>query len=258
MKIYNGFLYFNEIHELMSIRFHELHDVVDFFIVVESEESFSGIKKPLYFKKMMDTFFHQWRNKIRYIVIPSLEKYIQGNDRRSRWSKQWLTYDFIHQGMYDAEGSDWLFVSDADEIISRESLIQAVQQDRPVACKLPYHYYYLNVKDRNNVLFNTICGTRVKNIRKVSEIRRFINKSYKILYNSGWHFSYLGSEDIILEKVQSIPSGRSVTGSVTVKKNNLEDLFERREYSWEKTLLDSSYPRYIIENQEQLSHLIYT
>ena len=46
--IYDGFMFFNEL-ELLEIRLHELSDVVDRFILVESPITHSGKHKPLYF-----------------------------------------------------------------------------------------------------------------------------------------------------------------------------------------------------------------
>ena len=50
MKVYDCFLFFNEL-DLLEIRLNELNDVVDKFVIVESTESFSKKKKPLYFQE---------------------------------------------------------------------------------------------------------------------------------------------------------------------------------------------------------------
>ena len=40
---------FNGELDVLEIRFNILNDVVDQFIICESDETFTGIKKPLYF-----------------------------------------------------------------------------------------------------------------------------------------------------------------------------------------------------------------
>ena len=49
-KVFDCFLFFNEF-ELFKVRLEELYNVVDYFVLVESEETFRGEPKPFYFKK---------------------------------------------------------------------------------------------------------------------------------------------------------------------------------------------------------------
>ena len=44
IKVYDCFLFFQEI-ELLKLRLNYLYDYVDFFIIVESAQTFSGNKK---------------------------------------------------------------------------------------------------------------------------------------------------------------------------------------------------------------------
>ena len=53
MKIYDCFTYYNEA-DMVHIRFEELKDVVDYFVVVESSQTFTGKPKPFYFDDLPD------------------------------------------------------------------------------------------------------------------------------------------------------------------------------------------------------------
>ena len=47
--LYDCFLFYNE-SDLLELRLRELDDLVDKFIVIQGEETFAGIPKPIYFK----------------------------------------------------------------------------------------------------------------------------------------------------------------------------------------------------------------
>jgi len=264
MKVYNAFIYFNEIPELLEIRFAELYELVDYFIVVEAEESFTEVEKrprfPYYKRRLAP-----WMDKIRYYNIGKLSEHIKGNTVSTRWKKQWFQYDQIRLGLYDANPEDWLFISDADEIPKKESIEKAkslrLNSFTSVAFMMPYHYYYFNVKDKYNVLFRTIHGRQMKHVKEVSKIRMGTKRTYK-LYNSGWHFSYLGDEKIVKKKMESIPSSdvtRKHAQEEKIKKckNNLEDILGRGRDRWQVVELDSSYPQYLLENKKRFLKYIY-
>lgn len=264
MKIYNAFIYFNEIPELLEIRFAELYDIVDYFIIIESEESFTEVPKRAkfpYYKRR----FAQWMDKVRYINIGKISKYIKGNDINIRWKKQWFQYDQIKEGLYDAKPEDWLFVGDADEIPRKESILEATEKKlnnrTSIAFTIPYHYYYFNVRDRYNVLFRTIHGRQMKYIDKVSKIRMGTPKTHN-MNNSGWHFSYMGDEKTIKKKMESIPSSHITSKHAKEEKirsckKSLQDILGRKKDRWEVVELDYSYPQYILDNKKRFSKYIF-
>ena len=49
-KIFDVFLFFNEL-DLLELRLKTLYDIVDYFIITEINETFSGKCKELIFKK---------------------------------------------------------------------------------------------------------------------------------------------------------------------------------------------------------------
>jgi beta-1,4-mannosyl-glycoprotein beta-1,4-N-acetylglucosaminyltransferase len=62
MKIYDGFLFFNEL-DLLEIRLNILNDVVDYFILVESSKTHSGLLKSYIFEENKERF-SKFLNKI--------------------------------------------------------------------------------------------------------------------------------------------------------------------------------------------------
>ena len=58
------FQFFNEL-DMLKIRLNVLNDVVDRFVISEATETFSGIKKPLYYEENEEMFaeFEEWAHK---------------------------------------------------------------------------------------------------------------------------------------------------------------------------------------------------
>ena len=55
MKVYDCFTFFNEL-DLLKIRLHELNDIVDYFVLVESTKTFQNKNKPCYYLENIDKF----------------------------------------------------------------------------------------------------------------------------------------------------------------------------------------------------------
>ena len=73
----------------------------------------------------------------------------------------------------------------------------------------------------------------------------------------GWHFSYLGGADKIIEKIESFSHGEMDNDYFKNKEKienhikNGTDIFDR-EYSYEYVDIDDTYPPYIRENKKLL------
>ena len=72
MKIYDIFIFFNEL-DLLEIRLNILDLYVDYFVIVECTETFSGLVKPLYYKENKD-LFKKWNHKIIHYVVDNMPK----------------------------------------------------------------------------------------------------------------------------------------------------------------------------------------
>lgn len=68
--IVDGFIFFNEL-DLLEIRLHELDEVVDAFILVESKVTFTGRSKELFFQGNRDRYA-RFLSKIRHVVVEDM------------------------------------------------------------------------------------------------------------------------------------------------------------------------------------------
>ena len=66
-KVYDCFSFFNEL-ELLKMRFEELDDSVDYFVLVESIETQRGDIKPLYFKDNKH-LFEKYLPKVIHVTV---------------------------------------------------------------------------------------------------------------------------------------------------------------------------------------------
>ena len=146
MKIYDGFLFFNEL-DLLEIRLNTLNDVIDHFIIVESSVTHSGKSKPFIFEENKNKFT-KFLPKIIYIKItdtpdnflniPNITlddfdnkcvydiwQYILKTktfDRatQSHYGRDFYQKECIKRGMKGAKDEDILIFSDIDEIPNPE------------------------------------------------------------------------------------------------------------------------------------------
>ena len=60
---------YNNEEELLTARFLELYDVVDYFIIIESPITFQGNPKPLNFQREVCRKFGGFANKVVHVVV---------------------------------------------------------------------------------------------------------------------------------------------------------------------------------------------
>ena len=98
---------------IFEMRYNILKDVVDFFVICESNYDHSGN-----FKKSNFIFKDNYdRKKVKYIL---LDKPFPINT--NRWQKQAIQREFILSNIDFASSEDYIFFSDPDEIIKPEML----------------------------------------------------------------------------------------------------------------------------------------
>ena len=86
-------------------------------------------------------------------------------------------------------------------------------------------------------------------------------RNYQIIENGGWHFAYLQTPENISKKIKSFAHGEfnkaNITNeeSIRLKMEKGQDIFERG-HSLKKVEIDSSFPKYILQNKDKLKKWI--
>jgi hypothetical protein len=108
---------FNDELDLLELRLEESASLVDVFVLVEADRTFSGAEKPLHYM-LNRTRFSKWHDKLRHIVVKDLPPPSAG-----RWAAEIHQRNAVTQGLDGAQHEDVVLVSDADEIVHPEVLM---------------------------------------------------------------------------------------------------------------------------------------
>ena len=231
MKIIDCFTFYNEL-EMLKYRLNVLNDSVDYFVLVEANQTFLGKPKPLYFKDNCH-LFEKYREKIIHIIVdlpylyPNIDyknnKPFQNYDYHEN-GEQWINEAFQRHCITRAfdklqiEPEDFIIVSDLDEIINPKILytmktsniyfdFYKLEMDlyyynlHNKLLEKWYHPYIMSYKYYTNII-NTNMSTEDSHIRLyLSELRLYINNEGMLyIKNGGWHLSYFGDVNFIQNK----------------------------------------------------------
>jgi beta-1,4-mannosyl-glycoprotein beta-1,4-N-acetylglucosaminyltransferase len=233
-KIIDCFTFFNEL-DILKFRLKELYNVVDHFIIVESNMTHSGNLKDLIFKQN-EHLFSQYQDKIIYVVVEDMPHNgvkDEFRDCKNAWDRENFQRDCIMRGLklLPLEETDIIIISDCDEIPDPDLLNQIktkgfnifeneennqflyssnihnkeIYDDDFFALKQDWYYY--NIECKNNIpLFWYF--SKILTYKKLKEIggpqnARLYNVGNRFYSNGGWHFSYFGGVDRIIYKIES-------------------------------------------------------
>lgn len=272
MKIYDCFTFYNEL-DLLELRLNYLNDCVDYFVIVESDKTFSGINKPYFFEDNKDRF-KKFKDKI-ILVHKELNTegmtFVKNPGTKFRkiddyWKLEHEQRNSIMIGLNNANDEDIIIVGDVDEIPNRNAIEKYKNMYYPkhATFVLKNHYYYfncINTMETVDVCCNNI--TSKKNLITTQGLRddRY---EYIRIKNGGWHFSYLGGVDNIINKIKSFSHSEYNNDKYLNKNkiqdciNNGKDLFDRniKYVYFDINMFKSEYPEYLIENLDKFNKYI--
>lgn len=239
MKIFDCFLFYNEL-DLLELRLNLLYKHIDYFVIIESEVTFQGQQKDFNFDKNKQRF-EKFIDKIIYYKIPTYKfdftqlpiiknplsddeiilnkiyELVESSNEFDKTHFWWGNESYQRETIWRAlnslkpDDSDLILLSDADEIISPDSLINIkknIDHNKVYTCKQHEFYYYLNYYHHSN-WFGQIAfkfgSFKYKSLNKMRSLRTAKNFEYDlvILENAGWHFTSLGTIKNITEKIKS-------------------------------------------------------
>lgn len=243
--IVDGFTFFNEL-DILEIRLEELYPVVDRFVLVKSDVTFRGNHKPYYFEENKERYA-KYLDKIVHIQLIDTNGYSK-DPRVAPWERERFQRNSIAQGLQDLEPDDIVIISDVDEIPRREK----VQHIRPLVSMtlgMGMYYYALNVYDGN--AWGGAKAVRYKHFKDAESLRH--SDPPESLANAGWHFSYLGNEQNVIDKIKAFSHWELDTPEVTDPEAMRERML-RGEDVWghgkkyEIVKVDDTYPHAIRNN----------
>ena len=264
IKIYDIFTYNGEA-DILEIRLNILKDSVDQFIIVEAPTTFSGLKKPLYFKEQKERF-SPFLKKIKYFVIndyPNDSDICKLADSSSNvpkngpehWRREFYQKESIKKVLTHLQDEDMCFIGDVDEIWNPEVLIDYTKNDIFKLRQKVYSYYLNN---RSSESWAGTMVTKYKNIKSncLNHLRTASKTKYAYVRNGGWHFTSIGGIAEVRRKLNDSYTKDSYNTDEVQKK--LEERFGKKDYmgrNFKFWINESDLPKYILENKEKYKKL---
>ena len=248
MEVVDIVLFDNEL-EMLDLRVKILEDVVDYFIVKEATHTFQGEPKEM----LSQTYKHP--KVFTYVVEFPLGMSTWERDRYQRGTQ-------VDLRAYGIGEDAMVMTSDLDEVPDPKAvawLRDHFNPDGMYALEQQMHQYYLNVHN----LGEYWAGTRVCSMDRYrtmdAETMRHSQQLCMTLPNAGWHWSFLGGEEMIEKKIRSYAheeyDNEETIQQIKTRMMYNEDVFNRG-FELKTVELDDFYPQYILDNQDKLAHLI--
>lgn len=225
-KIYDCIPFFNEL-DILELRLELLYDYVDYFVISECDSTFSGENKPFYFddnkekyKKYSDKIIHlkhyktkdylilennyNGEKKIIYDKIINRLSFMIKSPKTDYGQPHWCR-DFFHKeltmlGLDICKPDDIILFGDCDEIPEPSKLI--FDGDAYVLNQKNM-MYYLNTENKTNNWHGTLIIKYSNLIDGSCMFTRDSRMSFKKIDSAGWHLSWMGGKERMLQKLQS-------------------------------------------------------
>jgi hypothetical protein len=270
MKIYDCFPFYREL-DLLELRFEELYDHVDHFVLVEANSTHQGNPKPFYYEDNKERYA-KYQDKIIHIKVMDMPNHSDS------WVNEGHHRDQIMQGIADAADDDLIMISDLDEIIRPEAIEYMKNSDQSLfALRMPlfnfkFNYMRMNpglyeiwgMAARRNLL-NDINPTGLRSLRFqfMAAPYQFKNDGCEVIEHGGWQFSNLGDSEWLKDKARNFAHSEintpefvesiDVDASIAAKRSwdrNLDS------YTYEIVELDDYFPKTILNNKQQYQKYI--
>ena len=216
----DAFTYFNE-KELVELRIKYLDPIVDYFVIIESNITFTGKKKEWNFPEVLNSRLKNYSNKIKYHQMKvDLEKAEAEKDPRYKslkghlanagrsWKVENMQRNFIKDCYKKLTTSkdDIIIISDLDEIPSKEKISFIKSSDfkviAPVSFAQSLFYLNCNYLDLEQWIGSVAITGQLIEKYEPQTFRDYKNRISRFS-DAGWSFSSFGGTKRIIEKLEA-------------------------------------------------------
>lgn len=278
MKIYDAFIFNNEL-DLLDLRLNLLNNSVDKFVIVESNVTFSGKRKELFYLKNKH-HFNEFNDKIIYLNVqdppesflqhnlynnPSSELEVLKNEIYSKlmsvenwdrnnniWGREHYQRESILLALQECEDDDIILISDIDEFPNPNSLrnLSEMKDNDVYEFRHKFFYYKLNLLKSDYIIGTKSVKYKLLKNNSIYNIRKKHNLTTKIMDDYGWHLSFMGGLEKIISKIESYShqefNNDYIKSNIELNIKNKKDLFFREGELKEVDIYDT-YPLSFIE-----------
>ena len=209
MKIFDCTTFYQS-NVLFELRFHTLKNIVDHFVICESNLTHSRKRKKFLFNYKK---WKKYKDKIIYIKLTDIPKNLNDHALLQFQAEQ------INRGLVNASDNDLIIYSDEDEIVNPKILKTFLYNKFKYGIFLQNSYNYkFNIQNKteghgnwpgsricqkkNLISFTKLKLLKIKNL-KYPFWRFDKEKSIQLINDGGWHFTYLMSPKLIHKKIKN-------------------------------------------------------
>jgi hypothetical protein len=260
MKIYDCFPFYNEL-DLLDLRLAELYDHVDHFVIVEATTTFQSNPKELYLKDNWDRYA-QYHDKMIHVIVDDAP----GDP--DAWVNDIFQRNAIMRGIVNADDEDIIIVGDADEILRPETIDHMRANPKDImGFRTPYFNFKLNYMLVNNsesyCVWIVACKKKYLEAPDAFRGTRFAltqlpmnyeDDTIRMYEHAGWHFTYLGDDEFIRNKIKSF-AHTELNNNDVLSKINVEDMIKRGvgfnpldARPFVQVAVDDYFPKTVVDN----------
>ena len=241
-KIFDCFKLLNEL-EFLELRLMELYDVVDYFVIVESNKTHTGKEKEFNFENNKDNF-KDYIDKIIYVKVEDLPNYSVNNI----WEAENFQRNCIMRGLDGvANLGDKIIISDLDEIPNKKLILENIDSDIWITFQQNLYYYYVNCQQ--NCLWDGPIMANYGTFNSPQQLRDAARAGHNNRRHGGWHYSFMGGPERIRYKVENIAESHLIINQVgdvidiREKMTKQVDLWNRPDEYAKKKIVDISHDK---------------
>lgn len=271
------FTFFKEL-DVLEVRLNTLDKYVDKFILTESEETFTGIPKPLYFEENKKRF-EKFLDKIIHVKLAKTPDWF------GSWRREWYQGNASAEDIQVFNDEDLIMISDCDEIpdlskvdlseinepkvfinnhfalrfnlmaFNNEETIKRIEGNPPVNNKNgePWSWFGTSIFKQKYIKDKFFWGPKGS--------LRFKRGNFEQIHG-GWHFSSCMSDKDVIDKIKSYSHFDKYTHIQTPDQilndyiNKNKDFTIDPSRSMKLVEISNKYlPEYLVQNKEKYNHL---
>jgi beta-1,4-mannosyl-glycoprotein beta-1,4-N-acetylglucosaminyltransferase len=236
-----------------------LEDCVDKHVLVEARFTHQANIKPLYYEENKARF-KKFEDKIIHLTIDKFPSAIKVGMPYLQFSRNIMAHWLNNR---KTVGEDVILFGDIDEI-PRGSVVSEyapkITDSDKFGFKQTLYYYWTDAVvpirwvGTAMITMNTLNNSFNGDFSSVRDNRRRVRGNPGTLNNGGWHFSYLGGVQAILDKIRSFSDVEWNTPEIANKINILSYLQKDMCHTTNKPLklvtVDNTYPSYLLAHPE--------
>lgn len=189
LRLFECFPFFNEL-DILEIHLNILAPHIDYFVIVEATRNFMGQEKPLFFQENKERFA-EFSDQIIHIIVDDLPEELnpsveEAERRAMGFNREACQRRAMNRGLEDARSDDLIIISDVDEIIKPDALIEArkASAGRITYFEGVYYHYFLNWRLVGYKDLKTTRMIEMKNFKDGHHLRK--TKGWRSKSLPGW------------------------------------------------------------------------